>query len=64
MDRKDTESFNNKDNGSVFRNKHFKKELNFQNKNAFLLITVFINTRLLKPSIGVKSDIFNLTLPL
>lgn len=64
MDREDIESSNNKDNVSIFRNKHFKKELKFQNKNVFLLITVFIKNRLLKRRKGVKSDIFYLTLPL
>lgn len=64
MDRKDIKSFNNKSNDNIFRNKHFKKELKFQNKNMFLLITVFINTMVLKTRKGVIRDICHLTLPI
>lgn len=64
MDKKDIKSFNNKPNENIFRNQHFKKELKFQNKNMFLLITVFVNTMLLKTRKGVIRDGFYLTLPI
>lgn len=64
MDKKDFKSFNNKPNESIFRNQHFKKELKFQNKNMFLLITVFINTMVLKTRKGVIRAVFYLTLPI
>lgn len=64
MDKKDIKSFNNKPNENIFRKQHFKKELKFQNKNMFLLITVFINTMLLKTRKGVIRAVFYLTLPI